>query len=262
MLDKLKSNLEYVFCAGLGFLNFILLAFPYAASFWKYDLGSWGGKQAGSEGISGYELLKLWEGGFGGVMSSLIQLLALLLGIGLLAFGVCGLLKAFDILPQFPDQIGPFKSKKLGEYGVFGMAGLQVLLLLFLIIFSIANTERENDYGYTSEAGIRLSAGIFIALLIYAGAVALLIWLKKKQPSAPTKETVSYVCGGCGKKAKATDKFCNVCGGAIRKLVTVPVEYRCRQCGEKAIPTDKFCRACGGEVSKVSVTPATPSENA
>ncbi len=255
MVEKLKRNLEYVFCAGLGFLNFILFAFPYAASFWKYDLGSWGGKQSGSEGISGYELLKLWDGGFGGVMSSLVQLIIFLGGLGLLAFGVCGLLKEFGILPKFPDQIGSFKSKELGELALFGMAGLQALLLVFLIILSIANTERESEYGYTSEAGIRLSAGIFIALLLYVGAVACLILLRKKMPTAAVTESVSYVCSGCGKRAKASDKFCNACGGAIEKRVSLPTEYVCEACGAKASASDKFCRGCGGAVVQREVKP-------
>ncbi len=248
MLNKLKSNLEYVFCAGLGFFNFILFAFPYAASFWKYDMGSWGGAQSGSEGISGYELLKLWKGGFGGVMSSIVQLIILLAGIALLAWGVGGLLKGFGILPQFPAKVGPYESKKLSQLALYGMAALQALLLVFLIIFTATNTERVSEYGYTSASGIRLSAGIFIALVLYAGAIAALIWLKKKFPASADSESVSYVCGGCGKKARATDKFCNACGGKIERKVTVLVEYVCEACGISAGADSKFCRACGGAI--------------
>ncbi len=114
MMNKLKSNLTYVFCAGLGFFNFILLAIPYMASYYSYDLGEWGGKQSDSSGISGYKVMDLWELKFSGVMSSLIQLFVLLLGIALLAWGVLGLLKAFDILNKFPDRLGKFESKKIG----------------------------------------------------------------------------------------------------------------------------------------------------
>ncbi len=265
-MDKIKQNLEYAFCAALGFLNFILFAIPYAASFWEYDLGAWGGQQSGSEGISGYELLKLWEGGFGGVMSSFVQLIIFLGGLGLLAFGVCGLLRAMDILPQFPDRIGSFESKKLSEYALMGMAALQVLLLFFLIIFTASNTERESEYGYSSAAGIRLSAGIFIALLLYAGAVAALIWLKKKYPASGATESVSYVCSGCGKRAKASDKFCNACGASIEKKVTLPMVYVCEGCGAPANASDKFCRSCGGavvqrEAQPTNPTPSAPSES-
>ena len=74
---KIKSNLAYVGCAILGLLNFILLAIPYISSYYSYDLGEWGGKQRGSDGISGYKVMDLWEGGFSGVMSSLVQLFVL-----------------------------------------------------------------------------------------------------------------------------------------------------------------------------------------
>ena len=45
-------------------------------------------------------------------------------------------------------------------------------------------------------------------------AVALKI-LEKKLPASDSGETVTYVCGKCGKKATAKDKFCNACGGAV-----------------------------------------------
>ena len=51
MLEKLKQNMSYVFCGGLGLLNFILLAIPYISSYYSYDLGEWGVKQSSSVGI-------------------------------------------------------------------------------------------------------------------------------------------------------------------------------------------------------------------
>ena len=110
MMEKIKSNLAYVGCAILGLLNFILLAIPYISSYYSYDLGEWGGKQSSSDGISGYKVMDLWEGGFSGVMSSLIQLFVLLGGIALLAWGVLGLLKAFGIFDKFPDRLGRHQS--------------------------------------------------------------------------------------------------------------------------------------------------------
>ena len=248
MLEKLKQNISYVFCGGLGLLNFILLAIPYISSYYSYDLGEWGGKQSSSDGISGYKVMDMWEGGFSGVMSSLIQLFVLLLGIGLLAWGILGLLKALDILPQFPDKLGNLESKKLGEFGLFGLAGLNVLLLVFLIIFSATNTESYSGYGMEGSAGIRLSAGIFISLVITAGAVVALKILEKKLPATDSGETVTYVCSKCGKKARSTDKFCNACGGEIEKKVEVKAEYACEKCGKKASGKDKFCSECGGEI--------------
>ncbi len=244
MTNKLKNNLEYVFCAALGFLNFILLAFPFVSAFYEYDLGSWGGVQSSSDGVSGYQILRLWDGGFGGVMSSLVQLVILLGGIAIMVWGACALLKEYGILPQFPDRLGNFESKKLSEFALFGMAGLHVLLLVFLIIFTASNTESA----YGASAGFRLSAGIFISLVFYIGSVVALIMLKKKMPANTSGESITYVCSNCGKRAKASDKFCNACGGNVEKKVIVPVEYVCEKCGTKASAKDKFCRSCGGAV--------------
>ncbi len=260
MMEKIKKNLTYVFCAGLGLINFILLAIPYIASYYSYDLGEWGGKQSNSTGISGYKVMDLWEAGFSGVMSSLIQLFVLLVGIALLAWGVLGLLKAFGVFDKFPDKLGNMESKKIGEFGLFGLAGLNVLLLVFLIIFTATNSESYSEYGYESSAGFRLSAGIFISLVLTAGAVVALKILEKKLPVSESSETVTYACSKCGKKAKAVDKFCSACGGEVEKKVVVKAEYACEKCGKKATVKDKFCNVCGGAIVKVEKQAAASLE--
>ncbi len=220
MANKIKNNLTYVFSAGLGLLNFILLAIPYVASFVKYDLGEYGGKYSNSAGISGYKVMSLWDGGFGGVMSSIIQIFILLLGIALFAYGVCGLLKVFGVFEKFPDKLGKFETKKLGEFGLYGFAGLNVLLLIFLIILCATHTESEAGFG---SAGIRMSAGIFITLIFAVGAVVALKVLQKKFPASGENEPqITYTCSKCGKKARAKDKFCNACGGEIVKKTENP----------------------------------------
>lgn len=242
MMNKLKNNLAYVFSAGLGLFNFILLAFPYIASFSKVEGISYGNY---SQGHGGYKILELWSMGFGGAMSALMQLFILLLGIALLAWGVLGLLKAFGVFEKFPDSLGNVSCKKIGEFGLFGLAGLNVLLLIFLIVLTAANTESGEGW----KSGIRLSAGIFIAIIFTVGAVVALKVLEKKFPVTDEGgETVTYVCGKCGKKAKAKDKFCNACGGEIEKKVVVKEKYACEKCGKKATAKDKFCNGCGGAV--------------
>ncbi len=244
MMNKIKNNLTYVFCAVLGLLNFIFLAFNYIAWFEEYSYSVYG-SYSQSYGLSGYKVMDLWGLKFSGVMSSVIQLFILLLGIALLAWGVLGLLKAFGVFEKFPDRLGKLESKKLGEFGLFGLAGLNVLLLIFLIILTASNTEKS-EYG---SAGIKLSAGIFIALIFTVGAVVALKVLEKKLPLTDEGgETVTYVCGKCGKKAKAKDKFCSACGGEIEKKVAIKEQYICERCGKKATVKDKFCNACGGAV--------------
>ena len=225
MTDKIKKNLVYVFCAGIGFLNFILLAFSYIASFYKYDYSSvyysGYGSYSSSYGISGYSVMSLWELGFCGVISSLIQISVLILGIAMLGFGVMGLLKGFGVFAKFPEKVGKFESKKLGEFGLFGLAGLNVLLLVFLIILSITHTESYSEYGYSASTGIALSAGIFISLVFTAGAVVAFKIFKKKLPATAPEEEVKYSCAKCGKNAKKSDKFCNECGGEVQMTKTV-----------------------------------------
>ncbi len=250
MMNKLKNNLTYVFCAGLGLLNFIFLAFNYIASFVEYSYVGYG-SYSQSYGVSGYKVMDLWELKFSGVMSSIIQLFVLLLGIALLAWGVLGLLKAFGIFNIVPDRLGKFESKKIGEFGLFGLAGLNVLLLIFLIILTASNTEKS-EYG---SVGIKLSAGIFIALIFTVGAVVALKVLEKKLPSTDEGvETVTYACVKCGKKAKAKDKFCSACGGEIEKKVFVKEKYACVKCGKKATAKDRFCNMCGGEIKVKEAT--------
>lgn len=213
MVNKLKHNIEYVFCAGLGLLNFILFAFPYVSLYADFDLGSFGGSQSVSEGVSGYSVMvELWDFGFVGTISAMVQIIIFIVGIALLAGGITGLLNEFRYLPVFPKEIGEHDNKQISEWALRFMAALHVLQLILLTIFSISNSEDAMGFG---SAGFRLSAGIFISLIIYAGAVVGLYFLKNKLPAATDGPSVSYVCSGCGKKAKATDKFCNACGGAI-----------------------------------------------
>ncbi len=257
MLDKLKKNLTYVLCAGLGLLNFIFLAFNYVKAYSESSFG-YGNF---SEGFSGYKILKIWgnddyyfsDSKFGGVMSSTLQLFILLIGILLLAWGVLGLLKAFGIFEKFPDKLGNIESKKIGEFGLFALAGCNVLLLVFLIVFTSSNFEKISEYGITAEAGYKLSAGIFIAIIFTVGAVVFLKILQKKLPDLESGESVVYSCSKCGRKVRAKDKFCSVCGGEIEKKVALKEKYACEKCGKKATAKDKFCNDCGGAIVKIEL---------
>ncbi len=254
MINKIKNNLTYLFCAGLGLFNFIFLAFPYVESFVDsrdYPAMNW------SQGVSGYKVMQFFEMGFSGVMSAIFQIIILILGIAILGFGVLGLLKAFGIVSVLPDEIGKFKTEKIGDFALYALAGLNLLLFIFLIILCASNTE---SYGSTSSAGVRLSAGVFFVLIFVIGAVVALIILKKKFPATEGGESVSFVCSQCGKKAKAKDKFCNACGGAIEKKVERKEEYVCSKCGDKATAKDKFCNECGGAIVKVESNEEKPLE--
>lgn len=242
MIDTIKKNLIWFLCAALGVLQFILLAIPYFAAFAE------GYGQSMSEGFSGYKVMDLWDGGFGGVMSSITQILILILGIVLLAIGAIGLLKAFDVV-DLTDKLGKLNLKDLAKKGIFAYGGLQVLLFIFMIIFTASNTETESFMGVTVSAGVRFSAGLFITIVIVGAAIAAMILVPKKFPVDEDAPSVTYVCGQCGKKSKASNKFCNVCGGAIVEKVAEPKPvYVCSGCGKAAKASEKFCSACGSAI--------------
>ncbi len=256
MMNKMKQYLTHIFGAGIGLLNFILLAIPYVSYGVEYE-SSYMSAYNFSEGVNGYDVSDLWSFGFGGVMSSLTQILIIVLGLTLLAWGIVGLLKAFGLVEKLPDSLEKIENKKWGAIGLIGVAGLNVLLLVFLIIFVAANSESAQGV----ESGFSLSAGIFVAIVFTVGAFVALKLLEKKFPASENGETITYVCAKCGKKAREKDKFCNICGGEIEKKVIVKEEYACAKCGKNATAKDKFCNVCGGEI-KMKETPAPVKEEA
>ena len=58
---------------------------------------------------------------------------------------------------------------------------------------------------------------------------------------------------------KKTDKFCNVCGGAVEAVEVKHMEYVCGGCGKKMKKTDKFCNVCGGTVVEREIAAAAPA---
>jgi len=237
MNGTLRKNFLWILCGGIGVLHFILLAIPYVSAFYKY------GSIGGSEGASGYRVMDIWEG-FSGVMSSLIQIFVLIVSIALLAIGVVALLKEFGIF-DITGKFGNIDLKKYGEYGLLAYAGLNILLFVFLLIFCIANTESMGG----AKAGFRLSAGIFITLIVAIGAVVGNKLVEKKIPYDENTPVTVYKCSQCGKKAKASVKFCSECGGAIIETHPEPKPvYVCSGCGASAKKGANFCSACGGQI--------------
>ncbi len=167
-----KSSVTYLCCIALGLLNFVLFVIPYLSVFVEMF------GDTVSEGVNGYDVMDLWEGGFSGVMSSLFQILVLVVGVIMLAYGVCGMLKDLGVFKKFPDKIGKCSAEGLGFIALLVHAILNVLLLVFLIIFCATNTESAEGVG---SAGIRLSAGIFVALALSVVAVFMPKLLGKKK---------------------------------------------------------------------------------
>ena len=177
MKNKILDNLEYFFCACLGLLNFILLAFNYVAV--KADAGIYGSVR---EGVNGYKIMQLFDANFGGVMSALMQVFILVVGILMLIWGVCGILKAFGVFNSFPDKLGKASCKKIAEIALYVFASLIILLLIFLIVYVASNRESFEELsillGY--EMKLVLASGVFISLVISTGSVVLYRVIKKK----------------------------------------------------------------------------------
>lgn len=178
-MKTIKTNLTYLLSAAIGVLTFVFFAIPYLSAYVNSVLGG------ASEGFSGYKVMDLWEGGFAGIMSSLLQILVLITAVFLLALGVCGLLKGFGILKAFPDAFGKLESKKLAQYGLYAYTGINALLLVFLIIFTTSNSDGNN----LLSAGFSLSAGIFITLVFAIAASVTPFVVHKLAKSETSVET-------------------------------------------------------------------------
>lgn len=173
MKNKILDNLSYLFCACLGILNFILLAFPYVAI--KIALGPYGSLK---EGVSGYRIMELFDANFGGVMSALFQVLILVVGIAMLVWGVLGLLKGFGVLNKFPDKLGKVDCKKIAEILLYVFAILVFLLLVFLIVY-VASSNADLGAIYGDEMKLVISAGVFISLVFSVGSLIAYKLIKK-----------------------------------------------------------------------------------
>lgn len=269
MMEKIKSNFNYVLCAGLGLLQLIFLAMPFFGVFAEAM-----GQKLG-ENFNGYTLLKMKFPGMGeemgeameslgGGMSSsifftmagLLQLLALLLAIGMMAIGVLALLKEYNMFDKFPEKLGNYETLKVADFAIRLFGALNFVSMLLLILFSSANTVNETYFGITVSAGVNVGAGAILAGIVGFAASGAVMFLPKYVSGlneGSTGPQMAYHCAQCGKKASKTEKFCNSCGGAVVCEEVKQYNYVCEKCGKKAKKTDKFCNGCGGAIVAVEV---------
>ena len=295
MMDKIKANLNYVLCAFLGAFHFVMMSFNFISYFYKFN------GEGDSNGIfNGYGMMNFgdfeyFDAKWIAIINGILQILLLIAAVGLLVYGVMGLLKAFGVFEQFPDKIGGFDSKKLASLAMFGYVAITALMFILLIIWGICNTESESYGGYKEKMGFRAGFGAYFAL-IFSGLIAATPIVLPKYVSGLNEETsggpqivytctncgkrapkgvrfcnacggnvaasvvkqYNYICTGCGRKMKKTDRFCNVCGGAVQAVEIKQFEYICGGCGRKMKKTDRFCNACGGSVVRREIGAAAP----
>ncbi len=232
MLNKIMKNITYFICATLGHFNLILLSFPYF-----------------TKGGSGYVTMGLWQGGFSGAMISLIQVLLLLWSLSMLAYGIMGILKVFGVFNQFPEEIGDYSMKKIGEVLLYVYAGGNILLFIFMIIFATLYS-------------VSISVGIFFTLILAIGAIIANSIISARFENVDLNApTYYYACSKCGKKVKKGVNYCPDCGGKIEERQEVLTYYACSKCGKRAKKGVNFCSDCGGKIEEKIQSTDEPSED-
>lgn len=163
-MQKIKQNLIYIFTAGFALLQFLFMFLPYLKGYISMEYGVVFVEQTGN--ISGYKMLDLWQGGFAGIMCSLLQIFTLLTATAMLVYGLCGVFKTLGNFQKFPETMGKTKTKTVGEILWYIYAGLQVLLLIFSIVLISLNQVVEKDVGAVSRMGLRFGAGFFLTFMV------------------------------------------------------------------------------------------------
>ena len=168
-MKRIKSNVIYAVVAALGIWNFIMLAFNYYA----ISMGFFNIK------FNGYNVFDLSGGGFSATMCIIFQALILALGIVMLAWGTVGLLKGFGVIKDFSKKLEKLFGKKVGEIFVLVLAVLNVLLMVFLIIFVSQN----------KDVGCKLRAGVFFAIIIPVVTYVMVKLFGKKEDAVKEEKT-------------------------------------------------------------------------
>ncbi len=241
----------------MGFMTFVLLAFPYMEAFQKNSSGT------ETEGMSGYKIMdfSLWEGmeaSFFGGLLSFLEIILIIGGIAMLAYGAYCIVKDMGLfsIDAIPDEVC---SKVYSKYALIGYAGISVISLISAIIISSSNTKTiETWIAGEYSIGLRCGIGIIITALLSIGTVVVDMFVipKLNLPEDGNAPRVSYVCTKCGKTAKKGVNFCPSCGGTVEEKAVGTIVYECSQCGKTAKKDAKFCPQCGGAVVSKEILPS------
>jgi hypothetical protein len=170
LTDNNKKLVMWGFPAALGFLSFILMAIDYIESF--ISVGSILDE---SQGYNGYKLLDMFEFEKYGSVISIVQIMVLVVSIFLLVIGALGILKEYKII-NLPESVAEMPISYFSKLGMIVHTALNLILLVFTIILTVDYTEK-NGFG---TLGFRLSAGIFIMLIVSLGVTAVYVYLESK----------------------------------------------------------------------------------
>lgn len=167
----MKKLLSHILATCMGAITFVLFAIPQLTTFIKAN-GKYQLKEY-QEKINGYELMKLWDTEFAGVMTSLFQVLVLVCAIALLVYGVMGILKETGVLKS--EAICKFVCSKISALGILAYAVLNVLVIFFVLIYC---GQTKVEFGET-VTGVKATIGLFLPLVLAGLSFAGLILVNK-----------------------------------------------------------------------------------
>jgi hypothetical protein len=110
-----------------------------------------------------------------GSVISIVQIMVLVVSIFLLVIGALGILKEYKII-NLPESVAEMPISYFSKLGMIVHTALNLILLVFTIILTVDYTEK-NGFG---TLGFRLSAGIFIMLIVSLGVTAVYVYLESK----------------------------------------------------------------------------------
>ncbi|MBR6767976.1 MAG: hypothetical protein IKM34_00625 [Clostridia bacterium] len=189
-MEKIKNNFSAFLCAIVGLLGIIFSFIPaitYAMDVFGMEFST-SVNQFGAMGmISGDLTLEVrgveadMEAGFLGILGGLFSILAFLMALALLVWGVLNLLKAFNVASILPETL---PIEKLTDKLILFNLAANVLAFVFLLIFCLDNQESEGG----ASAGLYVAVGVYLNLVLSVLCIVAKKILPKYLPATPAAD--------------------------------------------------------------------------
>ena len=174
MKEKIVKNLSYIFCSALGVFTFILFAFPYLKIKMREGIFTTIGGKA-----NGYSIMAMFDYGFAGVMSAILQILVLLIAVLMLVYGIIGVVSTLIKDKESPIKIGKIGAQTISKISMLIYSALNALILIFLIVVCA-----EYNKVFVNNANIKMlpSVGVYFGMFVPIIGYFILAVLGKKKP--------------------------------------------------------------------------------